>query len=127
MLFLHLFIVLAVFLAIDSVWLTSTSKLYKKELGSLMAKRPNFLYAGAFYLIYGFGVVVLALQPALADGSWWSAVWHGSLLGLFAYATYDLTNAATLKKWPHKLVFIDLAWGTFLTTIVTVIAFWIFN
>ena len=103
-------------LALDSVWLTLTSqRLYRAQLGELM--RPGFDLppAAVFYLLYLVGIVVFAVQPALAQQSWGVALRLGALLGLVAYATYDLTNQATLRGWPVAITIADLCWGTFLT------------
>ena len=80
-----------------------------------MAEKPNFLAAGVFYLIYIAALLFFVIDPALVKASVWQAVWTGAFLGLAMYATYDLTNLATLKEWPLKITAIDLAWGTFIT------------
>jgi uncharacterized membrane protein len=80
-----------------------------------MADTPSLPVAAAFYLIYVGGVVVFAVAPALREASWSSALTLGALFGFLAYSTYDLTNLATLRDWPHALSFVDLAWGTALT------------
>ena len=68
-----------------------------------------------FHVIYVLGVVIFAVSPALKSGQWTTAVLMGGLFGFFCYATYDLTNMATLKVWPLRVTLIDLAWGVFLT------------
>ena len=73
------------------------------------------LFRSAFYLLYAFGVVMLAVKSALRRDSLRHALQRSALLGLVAYGTYDLTNWATLQGWPAQLALIDLAWGTFLT------------
>ena len=62
-------------------------------------------------------MVVLAIQPALANGDWKTAMVRGAVLGLVAYGTYDLTNMATLKQWSVKITLIDMAWGSFVTAV----------
>lgn len=105
-----------VFLTLDGLWLgTMASRLYRPLLGSLMLEQPDVLAAAAFYLLYLAGVVVLAILPVLEDGRWLAALGRGALLGLVAYATYDLTNQATLQGWPWRITLIDLVWGTFVT------------
>jgi len=117
---------LGVFLLIDGVWLTVVAKnFYAKYLGYIMAKTPNLAAAGIFYLIYILGMVVLVLQPALAKGSLWSAILTGALFGLCGYATYDLTNLATLKDWPILVTIVDLIWGTFLSGAVAGLSYWL--
>ncbi len=105
------------FAAIDAVWLTTmTERLYKPVLAPILAEKPDLKVAVIFYLIYFFGIVFLAIAPALRAGGWQRAALNGAVLGFVAYATYDLTNQATLIVWSTKLTLIDLAWGTTLTT-----------
>ena len=105
------------FAAIDAVWLTTmTERLYKPVLAPILAEKPDLKVAVIFYLIYFFGIVFLAIAPALRAGAWQRAALNGAVLGFVAYATYDLTNQATLMVWSTKLTLIDLAWGTTLTT-----------
>lgn len=105
-----------VFLAIDAVWLGSVAtQMYKSALGHLMADRVNFTAAGVFYSIYCIGIVIFAVAPALKSGNWSDAALYGALFGFFCYATYDMTNLATLRDWPLQMSLIDMAWGTVLT------------
>jgi uncharacterized membrane protein len=109
-------ILLAVFLLIDGLWLmVIAKKLYAQHLGYLMAEKPRLIAALAFYLLYVLGMLNFVVNPALAAGSWSSALLPGLLFGLIAYATYDLTNLATVKGWPVLITAIDLAWGAFVT------------
>lgn len=78
-----------------------------------------------FYLIFLVGVVVFVIEPAVERREWMRALWMGALFGLITYATYDLTNLATLKNWPLPLVLVDLAWGTVLTASVAVGTYWL--
>lgn len=104
------------FAAIDFVWLTTmTDRLYRPVLGPIMADKPDMKAAVLFYLISIAGTVFLAIAPALKDGNWTRAALNGAVLGFVAYATYDLTNQATLAVWQTKLTVIDLMWGTVLT------------
>jgi len=106
------------FAAIDFVWLTTmTNRLYKPVIGPIMADKPDMKAALAFYLISIAGTVFLAIAPALKEGNWTRAAINGAVLGFVAYATYDLTNQATLSVWQTKLTLIDLAWGTCLTMV----------
>lgn len=109
-------------IAIDAVWLTKIApKLYKSNIGHLMADKPNMLAAGLFYLIYIVGVVVFVVQPAFDKSSLSYALTRGALFGLVAYATFDLTNNAVFKNWPAKITVIDILWGTVLTAGVSVL------
>jgi uncharacterized membrane protein len=104
------------FLALDAVWLTvMADRLYRPALGDLLLPRFALAPAALFYVVYIVGVVAFAVGPALADGRWTAALARGALLGLVAYATYDLTNQATLRDWPWRLTIADLCWGTFAT------------
>ena len=101
---------------LDFLWLSNTSgPLYQRALVPVMAQTPNMKAALAFYLVYIAGVLWFAVRPALLDGDWKTALLNGALLGFFCYATYDLTNLATLKVWSLKVSLIDMAWGTALT------------
>ncbi|MBB4040485.1 putative membrane protein [Microvirga flocculans] len=119
-----------VFLAIDAVWLsTMTGAFYRPMLGSHLADQPRLVPAAFFYLLYIVGVVYFAVAPALQSEQWSTGLVNGALLGLIAYATYDLTNQATLREWPTALSVVDMAWGTFLTgmsaTIGYVVTAWL--
>lgn len=114
------------FLLIDGVWLTVVAKnFYAKHLGFLMAKTPNLTAAGLFYLIYIFTLVILVISPEVQSGSLRSVILKGALFGLCAYATYDLTNLATIKDWPIIVTVVDLIWGAFLSGAVAGISYWI--
>ena len=111
---------------IDFVWLSVVAnKFYKSQIGTLLLEKPNMLAAVAFYVIYVVGIVAFVLTPALEKNSWQHAAGYGALFGFIAYATYDLTNLATLKGWTLKLVVVDLLWGAVLTGGVAVISFWV--
>jgi len=122
------FVAFVTFLMIDGVWLTLVAKnFYAKYLGYLMTKTPNLAAAGIFYLIYIFTLVILVLSPALQKGSLTSAIMMGALFGLCSYATYDLTNLATIKDWPLLVTVVDLIWGTFVTAAVAGISYLILS
>jgi uncharacterized membrane protein len=115
-----------VFLGLDALWLSKVALgMYRQELGSLLLDKPNLPIAGAFYLLYVGGIVVLAIVPALAEGGWIKALLLGAVLGLVAYGTYDITNLSTLKGWSVKLAVIDIAWGTALTAVSATIGWWV--
>lgn len=109
---------------LDALWLTIVAnKFYKDQLGALLLDKPNMPAAIAFYVIYVIGIVVFAVMPAVAAGDWKLALGLGALLGLVAYATYDLTNLATLKDFPVKIVIVDLIWGAALTATVATLTY----
>lgn len=104
------------FAGLDAIWLTTTNAtLYRPALGQLLATSPRLGPAILFYVIYLVGVVVFAVTPAIRSRRWRDATIMGALLGFFCYATYDLTNQATLVVWATKITLLDLCWGTFLT------------
>lgn len=126
--FEHYLIAAGIFVAIDSIWLTVMSKrFYAKRIGKLLSPKPNLFAAAIFYAIYIAGVNVFVIDPALFEGSLSFAIGRGALLGLAMYATYDLTNQATLKKWPTSLTVVDMLWGTFITGLVSTLTFLILN
>ena len=109
-----------VFFAIDLVWLGVIAKdMYNKLLGNLLADKVNWTAAIIFYLLFIVGIFIFVILPAVEKNSFIKAVVLGALFGFFTYATYDLTNLATLKGWPLKVVFIDIIWGMVLTSIVS--------
>jgi uncharacterized membrane protein len=104
---------LCVFLAIDMVWLLLIAKsFYAKYLGYLMAPKANLPAALVFYCLYVVGLLYFVINPALAKGTWTAALFPGLLFGLIAYATYDLTNLATIRDWPLLITAVDLVWGS---------------
>ena len=108
---------------IDGLWLGLVARgFYRRHLGALMAERPNWTAAVAFYLLYVLGVTVFAVLPAVDAAAIPDAMWRGALFGLVAYATYDLTNAATLRGWPGIVTLVDMAWGTLLSATVATAA-----
>lgn len=113
-----------IFLVIDAVWLTLVApKFYKSQIGHLMSDTPNLIAALIFYLIFIFGIVYFVLQPALETRDFAKLIISAVLFGFITYATYDLTNLATLKDWPIKVTIVDLIWGTSLSSIVSILAY----
>jgi uncharacterized membrane protein len=112
------------FLALDSLWLGfAASRLYRPRLGSLLLDTFRVAPAAAFYLIYLAGILVFAVAPAFASGRWTTALARGAMLGLVAYATYDLTNQATLCGWSTIVTIADLGWGMVVTGTAATIGF----
>jgi len=113
-------ITLAVFFLVDMVWLGVVAKnFYRKHLGYIMAPKVVWPAAILFYLLFIAGLVVYAIRPALAQGAPAKGLLLGAFLGLVAYATYDLTNQATVKDWPVVVTVVDLVWGTTLGGVVS--------
>ncbi len=124
----HYLLVAVIFVVIDAIWLTLIAKkFYQDQLGGLLRPKALLTPAIVFYLLYVLGIIIFALQPALETGQWLEAAWRGGLLGLLMYATYDLTNYSTLKHWPARVVYVDMAWGAFVTALTTSIAFLILS
>ncbi len=117
-------VVLASFFVIDMIWLGLVAKkFYRDQLGFLMREKVNWPAAIIFYLLFIVGLVFFVVSPALGQDSWFYALWTGAFFGLICYATYDLTNLATLKNWPLKVTVVDLAWGSVLSALLSVIGF----
>jgi len=117
-------IALLVFVVIDSIWLVFIAKgFYQKEIGYLMTASPNYIAAIIFYLLFLVGLVYFVINPAVDAKSLSQVLISGALFGLVTYATYDLTNLATLQDWPIKVTIIDLIWGTFVSTAVSCITY----
>ena len=107
------------FFAVDMLWLGLMARgFYQHHLQRFLAPQVNWGAAAVFYLLYIGGILIFAVNPALASGGLARAATLGALFGFFTYATYDLTNLATLDRWPLKVVFVDIAWGSFLCAVV---------
>lgn len=118
------FIALISFFALDMVWLGVISKnYYKEKLGFILSENPNWAAAIVFYLLFIAGIIYFAINPGLKANDWQVALLNGAVLGALCYATYDLTNMATIAKWPIEIVIIDIIWGMVLTGSVSVITY----
>ena len=117
-------------LAIDSVWLKLTAgPLYRANLGDLLMDGFRPLPAIVFYLLYVAGIMVFVVPGDAAPREWWRVALFGALFGFFCYATYDLTNQATMRNWSLTVTLADMAWGAALTaaggTLGTLIGDWL--
>jgi uncharacterized membrane protein len=113
-----------VFFIVDLFWLGVVARsFYRRELGFVLGDKVNWAAAVVFYLIYIIGILFFAVRPALLHASWRQAAVLGALYGFFTYATYDLTNMATIDGWPLKIVIIDICWGILLCTLVSLASF----
>ena len=126
--FFRLFIIaLPAFLLIDMVWLVLVArKFYNDKLGFLMRPDVNFIAAFIFYLIFIVGLISFVIAPAVEKHSWTHALLYGLFFGLVTYATYDLTNLATIKDWPLLVTIVDLIWGMFVSGSVSIITYLIY-
>lgn len=111
----------ATLLVLDIAWLRVVmGPLYRAELGEMLRAQPSLAPSLVFYLLYAIGVVVFAVMPGVDSTSLLRAGLLGALLGLVAFATYDLSNLSNFKVWPLNLAILDIAWGTFLTAVAAV-------
>jgi uncharacterized membrane protein len=125
--FIKLFLIaLPVFFAIDIAWLVLVAKkFYQQQIGFLMKPDINWFAAIIFYLLFIAGLVIFVISPAVEKHSWVHAILFGALFGLVTYATYDLTNLATMKDWPLLVTVVDLVWGTVLAASISGITYFI--
>ena len=115
---------LVAFLVVDFIWLsTMASRLYRPAIGDLLAENFRLAPAVVFYLIYAAGLTFLAVRPAFQTGEWTTALLYGAVVGFMAYATYDLTNQATIRAWPAVITAVDLAWGTLASGLAATISY----
>lgn len=113
-----------IFFGLDMIWLGLIAKnIYREKLGYIMSPTVNWTAAIIFYLIYIGGILYFAVLPSLSNQDWQLAALNGAILGMLCYATYDLTNLATLDKWPIQIVVIDIIWGTILTGSVATLTY----
>jgi uncharacterized membrane protein len=122
------FIALIIMGIIDSIWLFLMGAQYRVWLGHVFAPSFNFTPAVIFYLIYIAGLIYFVISPAVQQGQQYLHIFlAGAFLGLFAYATYDLTNHATITNWPVIVTIIDMVWGALLTGTVSVLTVLIYT
>jgi uncharacterized membrane protein len=123
-LFIVLYVItLPVLLVIDVIWLSTAGRtIYMAEIGSLLRNSPNLYAAFLFYALYAGGLVWFVNMPLAAHGSIPKVLLTGAIFGLVAYATYDLTNLATMKGFTARIAMIDMAWGALVSAVVSVIA-----
>lgn len=124
-------IAFVVFFVVDLIWLGLVAKdLYQKEIGSLLKPDVNWAAAIIFYLLFILGLVIFVINPAVESGSLAKAMMLGAFFGLVTYATYDLTNLATMRDFTLRITVIDLTWGTFLGFITSTLTYlindWLF-
>lgn len=125
--YIYLYILtLLVFLAIDFVWLNWIAKnLYAEKIGHLLAENANLIPALIFYLLFVVATIIFAVLPGYEMQSIGKTIFLGALFGMITYATYDLTNLATLKNWPVSVTLIDIVWGTSLSTVTALAGYYI--
>jgi uncharacterized membrane protein len=127
--FIELFIIsFIMFIVVDLIWLGFIAKdLYRKYLGDFLSPNPNWKAAMIFYVLFIVFLVIFVLLPGVDKQSLTYVMLYGAMFGFITYATYDLTNLATLKNWPIQITIIDLMWGTFLGFSVSTLSYLVFN
>lgn len=117
-----------VMVLIDLVWLGFIAKpMYQAGIGHLMAEKPNIAAAISFYALFPVGLMIFAILPESANAGWQRTALLGALFGFFTYATYDLTNLATLKNYPLQLAMVDILWGSLVSAVAATAGKLIFN
>lgn len=115
---------LVLFAVLDLVWIGLVMRdFYRQGIGHLMGERLSVKAGFAFYIVYTVGLMFFAISPAIITSSLLGAAILGGLYGFFTYATYDLSNYATLRDWPLRVVFLDMGWGFALSLTVSMAAF----
>jgi uncharacterized membrane protein len=118
------FATLFAFFAIDMVWLGLIARtFYQQQIGFLLTSNTNWLAAIVFYILFIVGILVFVVVPGLKDGSLAATLLRAALFGLITYATYDLTNLATINNWPVLISIVDLLWGATLSVLVSLASF----
>jgi len=114
-----------VFLAMDAIWLGVLARdFYRTRLAAVIDMHVNIPAAALFYILHVAGVMIFVTVPSVQAGSGLpSVLFRGALYGLFTYATYDLTNLATVRHWPLSLALVDIAWGVCLNAVVALAGF----
>lgn len=116
---------LVFFAIVDGTWLyVMGNQLYKPVLGDILAPNVNLGAAAAFYLLFPLGLTIFAVDPAIKSGTIATALIYGALFGFFAYATYDLTNFATLRNWTLQITLIDMAYGAVVAGLAAAVGAW---
>lgn len=107
---------------LDAVWLMLIAKsFYSAKIGHLMAAQPTWWAALLFYPLYALGLSYFVVTPN-KSASLITVFIVGACFGIVAYATYDLTNQATLKDWPLAVTLVDILWGGLVSGLVSMAA-----
>lgn len=118
------FAILLSLLVLDTAWISLVAfKQFHAAIGGIMRPVPLLAPAVAFYLVYSAGLVKLAVAPALRQQSMLAAAGNGALLGLVAYATFDLTNLSIIQGWTYAIAAIDIAWGAALSSTAAAVGY----
>ena len=100
-------------LALDAIWLTSNMTMHRALFAQIQGipLTIRWIPAVLVYVIILAAVWFFAVRETKTVED---AALRGGLLGLSMYGVYDLTNYATLSKYPLWFTASDMAWGTFL-------------
>ncbi|KXS49927.1 Uncharacterized membrane protein [Halanaerobium congolense] len=121
-------IAIVVFFSVDLVWLGAVAKnLYREQLGFLLKDNFNMTAAAVFYIFYIAGLLFFVINRAVELSSWQYALGVGAFFGFITYATYDMTNLATIKDWPVMITVIDIIWGSVLCGLTSLITYLLIN
>ncbi len=113
-LYLATFIVL---IPIDFLFLGTVAKsFFTSQVGDMLGE-IRLAPAILFYLLYVVGILIFV--SGSPDATWQSTLLYGALFGFFCYATFELTSLSLLKHWTWPVVFVDVAWGTFVTAVAS--------
>ena len=125
--FLRLYLIsLVIFLILDFIWLSFIAKgFYQKELGPYLLDSFKLLPAIIFYLIFILGLNIFVISNSVSSSDPWLAIGLGAFFGFVTYATYDLTNLATLRFWTSTITIVDLVWGTVISSLTSFITYFI--
>jgi uncharacterized membrane protein len=123
--FVPVYVALATpFVVLDMLWLSiMADRLYRPALRDILKPQLDLWPAAIFYVLYPLGLIVFAIVPACENGGPWRALLLGMMFGFFTYATYDLTNQATLRNWSTTITFADICWGSALGGISALIGY----
>ena len=117
-----------VMVIIDLVWLGFIAKpMYQAGIGHLMTDKPNLVAAFFFYALFPIGLMIFAILPESGSTAWQRTALQAALFGFFAYATYDLTNLATLKNYPLQLALVDMLWGSLVSAVAATAGKFVFD
>ncbi|MEM6661306.1 MAG: DUF2177 family protein [Pseudomonadota bacterium] len=119
---------LVLFILIDLIWIKTVMRpIFERSIGSIMLPDPHMGAALAFFVLYQAGLLYFAVIPAVEAEAWTTAAVHGALLGIIAYGTYETTNLATIKGWTMRMAFVDVAWGSTLSALISTVAFFVLS
>jgi len=122
------FLTVPVFFLVDMLWLGVLAKgFYRRQLANFLGEGFNWTAAIIFYLLFIVGIIIFAVWPGVEKNSLIRTIVFAALFGFFTYATYDLSNLATLKGWPITVVIVDIIWGVVISTITAIVGFYIYQ